>query len=176
VGVLLNICKENKKFDDSIYEQMNFETARRVADLANKHSEEHKKLMIYISASTHPPGFSGYLETKWKAEDYISGLENLDFHSLRCGLITSDERSNLRPLGSLLKILRHSQQKTPLRKIFENTKPGDFVKNFEFPGMIELDDIANTALYLHLRKGEIDSTILEDEMIETISQKFKLDY
>ena len=177
MGVLFNICqKENKWFDDSVYENMNFETARRVADLANKHSEHGKKLMIYISASTHPPGLAGYLRTKWEAENYIKNLENLDFHSLRCGLITSEQRKALRPLGQLLNCLKEAQQKTPLRNLFEGTKPGDFMKNFEFPGMIELDDIANAALYLHMNRSQIEQTIMEDEMIRVLSQKFKLDY
>lgn len=132
--------------------------------------------MIYISASTHPPGFSGYLKSKWMAEDYIQELPNLDFHSLRCGLITSEERKNLRPLGAFLDIIRHCQLKTPLKKLFEGAKPGDFMKNYEVPGMIELDDVANAALYLHLNGGVIDQKIFEGEAIKVLSEKFKIDY
>ena len=177
IGVLFNVNQsQNKWFDDSIYENTNFETAKRVADLVNKHSSVHKKKMIYISASTHPPGFSGYLKTKWKAEEYIQNLPNLDFHSLRCGLITSEERKFLRPLGNLLNFIRESQLKTPLKKLFEETRPGDFMKNFESPAMIELDDVANAALYLHLNQGKIDQKILEVEAIQTLSEKFKLDF
>lgn len=167
----------NRIFDNSVYNDFNYQTAKRVADLAHSYSTlENRKQFIYISAETHPPLFPGYLRTKQQAEQHISKLENLDFHSLRCGLITSDERSFLRPLGKALGCIRGIQKKSPLAKLFENAQPGDFFKNLEVPDYLELDDIANAVLFLHLNRGSYSGEFLAKEQIEVLSKKFEMEF
>lgn len=162
--------------DKTVYETMNFETARRVADLANQHSQEKRKLMIYLSASSYPLGFSSYLVNKWRAEEHIMGLEHLDFYSFRCGLITSEERKMLRPLGKLTSCARKVQGLMGLEQKFRESPPDSWLKGFEMPGMVEVDDIANAALYLHLNREQVHQKILENEAIRVLSEKFKSTY
>ena len=131
---------------------------------------------MYISAETHPPFFPGYLKTKMQAEQHIASLPNLDFHSLRCGMITSEERGFLRPLGQVLGFVRGLQTKSPLAKLFEGAQPGDFMKNFEMPDAIELDDIANAILFLHMNRGVFDKEILSKDQIEILSKKFDMQF
>ena len=151
--------------------------ARNVSELANQvASATNKKLVMYISAETHPPLMSGYLKTKYKAEEFISKLENIDFYSLRCGLITSDKRNALRPLGKFFETLKSIQNSLPGSELVNDAKPGDFMKNFDIPNYIELDDLANTALYLHLNPHSYDKNILKKEDMLTLSEKFQNTY
>lgn len=52
------------------YEEVNFETAKIVGELANSMKNKKRKF-IYVSANHHPPGLSRYLESKLKAEGFL---------------------------------------------------------------------------------------------------------
>ena len=50
---------------------MNYETAKRMGDAFDSYSDNKKRNFVYISANHAPPFLPRYIETKWKAEEYL---------------------------------------------------------------------------------------------------------
>ena len=87
--------------------------------------------------------------------------------SMRCGLIVSEERAFLRPLGKILDIV------SPLTAFASSAKPGTILKNLDLPDAIEIDDLANSILYMHLYDKILEKEIYKKNDMEMLSQKFK---
>ena len=102
VGVLVDasVSRRVPPGGPGTYEEMNFETARRVGDLANSFTDKRRR-MAYISASSAPPFLPRYLTTKTRAEDHIRNLPNVDAIILRPGLITDPSRRLISVLAGL---------------------------------------------------------------------------
>ncbi len=170
-----SVTKCKKVGKPGTYEQMNFETAKRMGDMVNK-TAKNKKKFIYISANQHPPFLTRYLETKRKAENYLQTLENLDFYSIRPGLITDvKEKWALEPLAKLTDVLSVVQRTTPFQ-ILENTKfIGDLLKIGKVDHSVSRMAVSKALLSLALSNEEMPRFSNYDDIIDLSNLYDKFD-
>jgi nucleoside-diphosphate-sugar epimerase len=130
IGTLLDstILKCQEKNSEGSYEQINYETAKNIAELANSFTDK-KRRFIYLSANRAPPFLDRYLDTKLKAEMFLQICDNLEFFSFRPGFIIDKEsRFYSEPFGHLIDQLHTIQNDTPLKNL-SNLKL-DFLNRF----------------------------------------------
>lgn len=169
MGVLLDstVTKNAKPGDNGSYEKVNYESAKVLADLASSF-ENKKRKFIYLSANRAPPFLPRYIETKHRAEEYISRLDNLSFVALRPGLILDHgERPLLTPLGYLADI-GNCVTKTSVFQSLRGVKYlGDALENLEVDRAVQRTDLAKAVAYLTFTDEMNGQSPLEhDEIVE----------
>ena len=76
------------------YENVHYHLPQQIGEHLNLNNK-NKPLFVYIGANTHFPISREYLNTKKKAEKFLSGLENLDFVSVRPNIILNKRDDQL---------------------------------------------------------------------------------
>jgi nucleoside-diphosphate-sugar epimerase len=156
---------------DLSYDKVNYESAMKIAKLANDLSSTSmaKKNFVYISAErglVFPLSlcFSGYIDSKRKAEEkLLKDFSNLNPIILRPGLITDmKDRPYLYPLSVLFDI-GHSIEKNVIDSLVPNLG-----KNLNLPaGSIELDTLALYATAGAL--GKLDEKIYSNDYMRDLN-------
>ena len=147
VGTLIDtsITKSKQPGEAGTYEQMNYETAKRIADALDSLSLNKK--MVYISACASPPLIPRYLSNKLRAEAYISSLKNIRCTSLRPGFIYSRED---RPWSIPLKYVLDLETfvyDTTMPHIPESSFKSILRNNLYAGPPVSLDEVALSAIF-----------------------------
>ena len=179
LGVLLDstVIGGRQRGADGSYEQVNFETARRVGDVANAFSDKKRKF-IYISANSGVPFSPRYLDTKLQAENYLSALANIDFHAFRPGLVVDNERAVSVPLGFAANLAHQIQNSQICRQIDQQISQikylGDLTKNFKVGGPTQREDLAKAIVACALSDEMGHLRVFENEAILRASRLYDL--
>lgn len=171
IGTLFDTTVTGRKNpgEEGTYEQMNFETAKRVGDAMNE--LKMNKKIVYMSAASHPPLLKRYLTTKMDAEDYLKNLPNIRATALRPGVVWSqEERAWTVPIRYVLEAenfaLRHLMKNLPSSRV----KQG--LKCLDSGDPVQLDDLALCAIY-NAFSTEFDGKALEGEQIQACRRIFE---
>lgn len=171
IGTLIDttVTSNKRPGDVGTYEQMNFETAKRVGDELNDINMNKK--IVYLSADAHPPMLKRYLSTKLDAEEYLRSLPHIRATALRPGFIWSkDARPWSLPLKSFLSLENSIYQK--VNNFLPESKAKETLKCL-YPGYpVNLDDVALAAIY-NAFSPEFDGRALGTQQIEACSKLFQ---
>ena len=156
------------------YNKVNYESAMKIAKLANDFSLMTKKNFVYISAERgfmYPLSlaFSGYINTKRKAEEkLIKDFPNLNPIILRPGLIADmKERPYLTPLSIAFDISNY------LEKNVVNSIVPNLGEKIGLPaGSIELDTLALYAAAGAL--GKLQEKIISNDYMNNLNNLSKI--
>jgi nucleoside-diphosphate-sugar epimerase len=159
---------------DLSYDKVNYETAMKVANIAN--DSKSKKSFVYISAERGlmfplSLAFSGYIDSKRKAEaKLMKEFPNLKTFILRPGLITdTKERPYLTPLSIAFDTFNYLE-KNVLDKLIPNIG-----NKANLPaGSIELDTLAIYAAAGSL--GKLDEQIISNDYMKDLSNLRKINF
>ena len=171
VGTLIDtsITKFRKPGDKGTYEIMNFLTAKKVGDMANSFKNK-KRRFIYLSANQVPFGIFRYLENKIKAENYLKDLDNLNFASVKPGLIFGKQRAITIPIGYLANFWGCIY--SFFFKRFENYKFLGFLKYLNPYPAIDLEDLSKCILELSVGKNSTTNGVFYHEDLMKFSKIF----
>ncbi len=173
MGVLIDssFTKGANQGADGSYEQVNYETAKVLGDYVNSFTDKKRKF-FYVSAGQGIPFVPRYLDTKRKAERYLSTLPNIEFKTFYPGLIVdSQERAITAPLGVLMDTTAQIQRTFPFNQL-ENIKyVGDLLSNFKVDHSIQRQDLARAIIYCALGHDYDAQKIMEYEHMIDASQR-----
>ena len=171
IGTLIDttVTKGKKPGDEGSYEQMNYETAKRVGDALQELKADKK--IVYISANMHPPLLPRYLETKHKAENYLNSLPNVRSTALRPGFIVSrDQRAWSVPLSHLLRV--NNILIGGVSSLVPKGKARELLSSLDTGNSVDLDDVALAAIY-NVYSKEFDGQALDVKQIEACRRVFE---
>jgi nucleoside-diphosphate-sugar epimerase len=132
------------------YEQMNYETARCLADIANSFADKKRKF-FYVSGKYGLPFVSRQIASKRKTEAYVSSLDNLTFSAFYPGLVMDwRERCSTVPTGKMINCMSFCQRNC-LYEFFEKIPLlGALFRNFRMDYSIYRADLAKAILFCAL--------------------------
>lgn len=143
-GVLIDdvITKGKKPGEPGTYEYVNRDTA---IALGKKLAELKNKKLVYMSASKSLPFIPRYLQAKREAENFLSGLPDLKFVSLRPGFITTNEIFVKKALKLPVDI--YASVFSAVNNLLPDTRLKDFLgKNFDVDHSIDVRTVAIGAI------------------------------
>lgn len=147
IGTLIDtsITRFKKPGEKGTYEEINFLTAKKIGDFTNS-LKNKKRRFIYLSANQVPFLIKRYLENKIKAENYLANLDNLNFASVKPGLIYGWKRAITIPVGYLVHLVNFLYYYT-FGKI-DHFAYFKFLKYLNPYPAIDLEDLAKAILEL----------------------------
>ena len=173
LGVLIDstFTKYASQGAEGSYEQVNYETAKVLGDYVNSFTDKKRKF-FYLSAGQGIPFVPRYLDTKRKAERYLSTLPNIEFKAFYPGLIVdSQERAITAPLGLLMDASAQIQKTFPFNQLADVKYLGDFLSNFKVDHSIQRQDLARAIIYCALEHSYDAQKIMEyDQMVDASSR------
>ena len=174
LGVLIDshITKRIPKGGDGTYEQVNFETAKKLGDLTNSLTDKKRKF-FFLSAKYGLPFTSRYLDSKRLAESHLSTLNNIQFTAFYAGLVVDwKERMFTGPLGKVIDVMSRIEHHWLIHPIFSTPLIGSFLSRFIVDTSILREDLAKGITYCAV---ETDSSLplkLENPQICEAARKF----
>lgn len=176
VGVLIDSHVQGKAEigGEGSYEQINFETARNLGQLANSFDDK-KRRFFYISANVGLPFVPRYMLAKQAAEEYLGRLENIDFTTFRPGFLYAGQQQKWRnPLANLMKVFNFMQPEGLKRSIREGNGPfRRFLSNFLIEPPTSVEDLAGSLIYSALAPSTKGKQVVDHKGIEAEARKLQ---
>ena len=158
------------------YREINFETAKRVADIANKHTNKKRKF-FYLSADGTIPFIPAYLESKHLSEDYLKIQQNLWFNSFRPGVIYDwKTKPFLGLISPFFNGVNFLWRQSPASWRTSNSSILKFFQNFYCARAIRRENVAKSILYCALENEYDGKNILEHDDIMRAAKLFDEKY
>ena len=156
------------------YEEMNYETAKKVSDSANLMTDKKRKF-LYLSANSGLPFIPRYRHAKTMAEEHVSNLPNLTFNSFRAGFVWDFKVQKWRrPLSSIMGLQWRVQQMLGIKDVNNDENKSRltrFAENFKVGKPTDRNDLARALLFCSLSNFYDDHKIMGDDEIVDASKK-----
>lgn len=133
--------------------------------------KDKKRTFVYISANHHPPFLHRYLDTKIEAENHLRTLSNLQFYSVRPGLIIDGERQWTYPLSIANNLIKIGKDQLD-NSIGQVKYVKDLLEVFKVDKAIERKDLAKAICTLCLLNEDFPEVNFHEDIL-LLSKKFK---
>ena len=174
LGVLIDshITKRIPKGGEGTYEQVNFETAKRLGDLTNSFTDKKRKF-FFLSAKYGLPFTNRYLDTKRMAEAHLSTLNNIQFTAFYAGLVVDwKERLFTGPLGIVMDVVSRIEHCWLIKPVFSTPLIGSFLSRFIVDTSTQREDLAKGIAYCAVDNSSSLPLKLENPQIREASINF----